>query len=591
MPPGDAGGAGGGTLDDGGHVVTGGTSVIEPFYTTPYVQIMTPMPEAEYFAPATIRIWGHAPTQDGYAARLDFYLGTKLVGTAQRSNRVDYYEVTATGVAAGEYEIYAKNENGLESIHVPIRVVDVPAHQGPTRDLTSDIVLGGSDNLEILGTAKARALLTSSNGSHIRSASGWTGHLTIQNADVIGLGAMDEPGIDVSAQGTSTLEISGSVFDRCGPLALRADGQASIVLRGNTLRPNTLTPVNDEADYAGSHPIMTLSGGSSAKKYFQGNNVGVSFVRFDSSHWVVGGDTDADGNVFLGVRAGMEFDNGTDDTLRGNFSYHRYPYGWSQGHNLDFEGDSTGTSLVEHNVFRGSSWMIQSMDGEFRYNLLVDNINEAFFRYTAAKTAIHHNVLVNVGYQRQYSPSGGLYFLGAGTQVYNNTMDVGGKRLGWFDSSAVYPASGGSARNNVFTGFAYERPTALFAAPDMGNPGEWAEADYNCFYNPDTTDLTRYANAMFGAHDCGGSAGSADPRFARARVIPFPYGDGDIWQRRVTVSQILAFYRSMYTPLPASPLVDHGDPVDDTGSVRNTDIGAIGAGNSHPDDLFGTFGK
>jgi len=363
-----------------------------------------------------------------------------------------------------------------------------------------------------------------------------------------------------------------------------------IVLRGDTFQPNTLTPVNDEADYAGSHPIMTLSGGSSAKKYFQGNNVGVSFVRFESSHWVVGGDTDADGNIFLGVRAGMEFANSGDDTLRGNFSYHRYPYGWSQGHNLDFEGNSTGASLAEHNIFRGSSWMIQSMDGEFRYNLLVDNINEAFFRYTASNTTIHHNILVNVGYQRQYSPSGGLYFLGDGTQVYNNTMDVGGQRLGWLNSSAVYPAGGGSARNNVFTGFAYERPTDLFAATDTGNPGEWAEADYNCFYNPDTTNLTRYANTTFGAHDCGGAAGSADPQFAQTRVIPFPYGDGDIWQRRVTVSQILAFYRGMYTPLPTSPLVDQGDPKDDTG-IRNTDIGAVGAGNSHPADLFGTFGK
>lgn len=59
----------------------------------------------------------------------------------------------------------------------------------------------------------------------------------------------------------------------------------------------------------------------------------------------------------------------------------------------------------------------------------------------------------------------------------------------------------------------------------------------------------------------------------------------------MTVSQILSFYRGMYTPLPASPLVDQGDPKDDTGGIRNTDIGAVGAGNSHPEDLFGTFGK
>src|SRR5262249_11967246 len=156
-------------------------------------------------------------------------------------------------------------------------------------------------------------------------------------------------------------------------------------------------------------------------------------------------------------------------------------------------------------------------------------------------------------------------FLGDGTGFYNNTVDVGGKRLGWFNSSFIFPSRGGRARNNVLTGFAYENATNLFTGTDADNPGDWAEADYNCFYNPDTDQLTRYANKSFGAHDCGGAAGSADPKFAQARMIPFPFGDGDIWQRKVTVSQMLAFYRAMYTPLPDSPLVDQGDPADDTG--------------------------
>lgn len=56
-----------------------------------------------------------------------------------------------------------------------------------------------------------------------------------------------------------------------------------------------------------------------------------------------------------------------------------------------------------------------------------------------------------------------------------------------------------------------------------------------------------------------------------------------------TVSQILSFYRGMYMPLADSPLVDSGDPTDDAGGARNTDIGAVGAGNPHPDDKFGTF--
>ena len=90
----------------------------------------------------------------------------------------------------------------------------------------------------------------------------------IRNADVIGLGQMDVASIEVAVDGTNALEISDSVFDRTGPLDLAADDQASIVRHGNTFQPNLLTPVNDEADYAGSHPCITLSGNSSAQKFF-----------------------------------------------------------------------------------------------------------------------------------------------------------------------------------------------------------------------------------------------------------------------------------------------------------------------------------
>ena len=573
-----------------------GAAVVEPFYDSshPYVQIMTPMPFATYFAPATIRIWAHAPDYgadnvNGYAPSVDFYLGTTKVGSvsASASGPIDYYELDVTGVAAGSYELFVSSRlasGPVDSVPVPITVVDVPAHGGPTMDLSADVVLTGSASFELIGTPDARALLTSSNGSRIRSDAGWTGHLIIRNAEVIGLGSMDVPSIEVTAAGTSALEISGSVFDRCGPPSLTANDQAPVTISGNTFQPNVLTPVNDEADYAGSHPSLTVAGDSSAAKLFQGNNVGVSFVRLDrSSHWLIGGDHDADGNVFIGVRAGVELDDTSDVVMRGNFSFHRYPFGWSQGHNIDFEG-SNDTTLIEHNVFRGSSWMIQGLGGELRYNLLIDN-NEAFIRSNQPGTAIHHNVFVNVDFQRPYYPSGGVT-LSSGS-FYNNTVDVGGARLGWFDGSFV-PAPGGaymltSARNNVFTGFAYQNPTALFGA------GSVATADYNAFYNLDTTDLTRYGDSGLGAHDVGGGA-DTDPRFAQARLVPFPIGDGDIWLRHVTVSQLLALYRGIYTPAAGSPLIDAGDPADDIGGARNTDVGAVGAGNAHPDDQFGRFG-
>ena len=573
----------------------GAAAVVEPFFDSshPYVRVMTPIPYVTYFAPATIRIWAHAPdtgsdTVNGYAPAVDFYLGTMMVGTVTKTatDRIDYYQVDVTGVPAGSYEVMVRSRMAsgtVESQHIPVTVIDVPPHSGPKMDLTSDLVLSGSTSFELIGTTDARALLTSSNGSRIRSAAGWTGHLTIRNADVIGLGKMDVPGIEVTVAGSNALEISGSVFDRCGPPSLTANDQAPVTVSRNTFQPNMLTPVNDEADYAGSHPSLRLAGNSSAKKLFQGNNVGVSFVRFErTSHWTVGGDHDADGNIFIGVRAGVEFSDASDVIMRGNFSHHRYPFGWSQGHNLDFEGTS-GTTLVEHNVFRGSSWMIQGLGGELRYNLLIDNINEAFIRSNPAGTPIHHNVFVNVGYQRQYYPSCGVQR--SSGSFYNNTVDAGGTKLGWFDGAFIAPMGQGlmtSARNNVFTGFAYTNATPLLTA------GAATVADYNAFYNPDSTKLTRYGDTGLGGHDVGGGA-STDPKFAQARVVPFPIGDGEIWLRKVTVSQILSLYRGIYTPTAGSPLIDAGDPADDSGG-RNTDIGAVGAGNVHPDDYFGRFG-
>src|SRR5262249_29247492 len=237
----------------------------------------------------TIRVWAHAPDQgddnknDGYSPHVDFYLGTMLVGGMDaKSGASDYYQLDIPNVAAGTYELSVRSllkSGTVADVHAPVKVTARPAGPAiPTMALTSDLVLSGSMNFELTGTADKPAVLTSTNGSVIRSANGWTGHLKIQHADIIGLGAMDKPGIDVAVGGSNTLEISDSIFDACGPPQLGAEGQATIVFNRNTLQPNILTTVNDMPDYGGSNPSLVFKGGSSAAKTFQGNNIGVSFV-------------------------------------------------------------------------------------------------------------------------------------------------------------------------------------------------------------------------------------------------------------------------------------------------------------------------
>lgn len=575
--------------------VTGPGAVHEPFYESqkPYVQLMTPMPHATYIAPATIRMWAHAPDTsrknvNNYAPEVEFYLDDTMVKRVAigLDDLIDYYEATISEVRAGEHVLSVRSKVGtatVESVRVPIHVVEL-ASTGPVVNLTKDLVLAGDTDFELIGTPAARARLVSSNGSRIKSEPGWTGRFVIRHADVVGLGKHNIPALEVAARGTSGIEIANTVFDRTGPVWLGAYDDAGLVFRDNELRPNLLLTVNSEANYAASRPSMLVIGNSRARKRFQGNNIGVSFVRFDrTSHWLIGGDRDSEGNVLLGVRAGIEIHGGRDITIRGNISSHRYPFGWSQGLNLAFERECSGV-LIEHNVFRNGSWMIQNLPGEFRYNLLVDNINEAFLRYSSKDSRFHHNILVNTAFQRPYVPSGGVVF--ANGAFYANTVDVGGAKLGWFDypfiaSDAKHKLA--SVRNNVFTGFAYRRQTEVVAT------GATESADHNCFYNPDTTALVPYGDTGFGVNDCGSGA-STDPRFAHPRALPFPISDGDLWRRRITVSQILALYRGMYTPAPGSPLIDAGDPRDDTGGARNTDIGAVGAGAPHPDDRFGRFG-
>jgi hypothetical protein len=92
----------------------------------------------------------------------------------------------------------------------------------------------------------------------------------------------------------------------------------------------------------------------------------------------------------------------------------------------------------------------------------------------------------------------------------------------------------------------------------------------------------------FAGHDLGGVNGQANPQFVSGAVLPFPVPDDDVWNRELRVSQILADYRVRYTPAPASPLIDRGDPADGAG----VDIGAIEAPTGLPrvDDQFGRFG-
>jgi hypothetical protein len=574
----------------------------------PYVVVQSPVTGMHFTAPATIRIYadpydGAAPDPD--ALTVTFLMNGQPVGTFTGSGAHNgYFPLTVTNVAAGTYVITAQIHpvGGGTATSAPVTVfVDSPAaSSGPVFNLSADLVLAGSQSVSYIGTPADHCVING-NGFQIRSGSGFTGTLTISNCDIRGLGTASKPAIDVTVNGSGSIQLTGNVFDRYGEVSIGANDQAQAVVRNNEFRENTLVPVGSQPEDASTEtvPVFHATGSSSAQQYFQGNNVGLSTVVFENTrNWLIGGGTDAETNVLMGVRCGFRISGSSNMVLRGNYSEHRYPHRFSQGENFQLDGNGF---LAEHNVIRSSSWPVRGMGGELRYNLIDASGNtDQVFQAPMSNARIHHNIFIFTVSQTFYSPSAGLSLIYNvdNVQFYNNVMDGGGKFM-LFSGSPVSVGSGsfiGSLRNNVFYNFASPAGGPMVAGElgESGTPARLRYADYNDFYNPDAPNHNNYGltvvghtagTAGYAMHDLGGFNGHVNPQFAAPTALPFPFRPEDIWSRTKKVSDVLATYRAMYAPASGSPLIGTGDPQDGIGG----NIGAVG--NGEATDQFGKFGN
>jgi len=575
----------------------------------PYVVVQSPVSGMRFTAPATIRIY--ADPHDGSAADPDaltatFLMNGQPIGTyAGSGTQNGYFALTASNVAAGTYAITSQiTAQGRVVTSAPVTVyVDNPAiSAGPVHNLTADVVISGSQAVTYAGTAGDRCRING-NGYQIRSASGFTGTLTISHCDIRGLGTATNPSIDVTVNGSGAVSLTNNVFDTFGTVAIGTNDQAAATIRNNEFRENTLVPVTSlPVEYANATlPVFRATGNSSAQKFFQGNNVGLSTVVFDNTrNWLIGGSTDAESNVLMGVRCGFTITRSSNMVLRGNYSQHNYPHRFSQGTNFELQGDGF---LAEHNVIRSSSWPVRGMGGELRYNLIDGSGNsDQVLQGPRSNLRIHHNIFVFSVSQTVYSPGTGFNAYGAvdNIQFHNNVMDGGGTYMMFYGNpfSVQSGAYIGSLRNNVFYNFATQTnsPALSGALGESWNPplARLRYADYNAFYNPNAANPLNYGlgvigaapgSAGYGLHDLGGFNGRMDPQFAQPTAIPFPFAPQDIWTRSKKVSDVLARYRVMYSPATNSPLRGAGDPQDGQGG----NIGAIG--NDEAADQFGRFGQ
>ena len=591
--------------------IASGTSGLPPVPRQndgPYVVIQSPASGMHFFAPATIRIYADPfdiNAADPDTMTVTYLLNGQAVGTfTGTDDQNGTYPFTVNNLSAGTYVITGQITAGgkiVSSAPVTVFVDNLPTTSGPVFNLTGNVTLSGSQAMTYTGTAGNPCLLNG-NGFQITSTSSFTGSLNISNCIVRNLGSATTPSIDVAVNGSGSIQLSNNIFEMFGTVSVAAFNQAQIVVRGNEFRENTLVPVTHlPIEYGGETlPVFQATGNSAAQQYFQGNNVGLSTVLFQNTqNWLIGGNSDADSNVMIGVRCGFTVNGSSNMVLRGNYSQHNYPHRMSQGNNFQLDGDNF---LVEHNIIRSSSWPVRGMGGELRYNLIDASGNsDEIIGGPMSNVNIHHNLITFTVSQTFYSPGQGLLLLYNvdGVQFHHNTMDGGGTFMD-FPGSPVAVTSGAfiaSLRNNVFYNFASSGGPMIAGAQGESTtppPARLRYADYNDFFNPDAASQTNYGlsvvgltagSAGYGLHDLGGVNGHVNPKLTNPTVLPFPFRPEDIWSRALKVSDVLSTYRSMYTPASGSPLLGAGDPQDGPGG----NIGAIGNGESA--DQFGKFGS
>jgi len=563
-----------------------------------------------FTAPATIRIYAdpsdiNAPDPD--ALTVNFLLNGQSAGTFKgNAAQNGYFALTVSNLAAGTYAIttqFTTSQNQtVNSPPVTVFVDNPVPSSGQVFNLASDVVLTGSQSITYSGTS-ANHCAINGNGFQIRSSGTFTGSLNIINCDIRNLGTPTNPALDVTVSGSGSVQLTGNVFDTFGTVAIGTNDQSQAVVRNNEFRENTLVPVTSlPTEYSSATlPVFRATGNSSAQNYFQGNNVGLSTVVFESTrNWLIGGSTDAESNVLMGVRCGFTVHGSSNMVLRGNYSQHNYPHRMSQANNFELQGDGF---LAEHNVIRSSSWPIRGMGGELRYNLIDASGNsDQVFQAPMSNTNIHHNIFTFTVSQTLYGPGTGisLIYNVDNVQFHNNVMDGGGTFMEFYGPPVTVTSGAfiGSLRNNVFYNFASQvnSPVLSGALDESTNPplARLRYSDYNDFFNPDAVNQTNYGlgvigqtpgAAGYGMHDLGGFNGHVNPKFTQPTALPFPFLPQDIWSRTKKVSEVLATYRAMYSPAAGSPLIGAGDPQDGAGG----NIGAVGNGESA--DQFGRFGS
>ena len=242
----------------------------------PTVSLTSPSMGASYFAPATIMLSAAAADSDGTVARVDFYQGTTLIGTATSAP----YTYTWTAVTPGNYALTARatDNRGAAATSTTVNIAVLGpnlAIVSPANNTTID-----GDFITVTGTMQAPAnsgvtvngvvaAIDSSGSFYVNGIQLTTGTNTITATLTTLDGQVTTQPVVVSSTGTAPIKVAAAPSTGLAPLSVVFDitSRSDVTIKkvefdvdGNGTVEQTLVvePWTTTAIYSGSGLVNTI---------------------------------------------------------------------------------------------------------------------------------------------------------------------------------------------------------------------------------------------------------------------------------------------------------------------------------------------
>jgi RHS repeat-associated protein len=262
----------------------------------PVVAISAPAANALFAAPATINVAANVADTDGTIAKVDFFQGTMLIGTATTAP----YSINGSNVAAGSYSLTAKatDNSGVTATSAPVSIVvdalptvslTAPADQSSFHAPASfNVTASASDSDGSIAKVEfyqngslLQSVITAPYSIPVNQSVAGTYTYTAKAFDNKGLSAQSgsvsvtvlsdvAPTITLSANGSrfrtpATITLSANASDADGSIAQVDFYQGATLIGSTTTTPYTVTVNQASADTLTFYAKATDNAGLTAQ--------------------------------------------------------------------------------------------------------------------------------------------------------------------------------------------------------------------------------------------------------------------------------------------------------------------------------------